>query len=52
MNFGNQKLEKSRNSDHGSTSIDWVARARRLVPVIAAAADRIESNRNAESQPT
>ncbi len=45
MNFGNREFEESRNTDPGSTSIDWVGRARRLEPVIAAAADRIESER-------
>lgn len=42
MNFSNQGL---RTSGASSASIDWVERARGVVPVIEAAIDRIESDR-------
>ena len=42
MNFSHQEV---RSSDAGSASIDWAARARDVAPVIAAAIDRIESER-------
>jgi alkylation response protein AidB-like acyl-CoA dehydrogenase len=45
MNFGNQELEKHADSAPSSTSIDWVARAIPLGPVIEAAIDRIETER-------
>ena len=45
MNFGDPSLEENGRSGSSSTSIDWVARATRLVPVIEAAIDRIESER-------
>ena len=45
MNFGKQDLEEREKTEHGTASIDWIARARDLAPVIEAASDRIESER-------
>ena len=45
MNFGNQDLKERTGTDEGSASIDWVARAREVVPVIEGAVERIESER-------
>ena len=45
MNFSKQEHEGRKTTDGGSASIDWIARAKHLVPVIDAAADRIEAER-------
>ncbi len=45
MNLSDQSLEVNGRSGTTSASIDWVARATRVVPVIEAAIDRIESER-------
>ncbi len=45
MNFEKQELEKRKKTADGTASIDWIARAKDLAPVIEAAADRIESER-------
>ncbi len=46
MSLGNTKeLEKRKTTDEGSSSVDWVERAKQLAPVLEAATDRIESER-------
>ncbi len=45
MSIADQSLEEKGSSGTSSASIDWVARATRVVPVIEAAVDRIESER-------
>ncbi len=45
MTIENQETRERNNVDETTAPIDWVARARALAPVIAAAADRIESER-------
>ncbi len=45
MNFGKQEREEREKTHAGTPSIDWIARAKDLAPVIAAASDRIESER-------
>jgi alkylation response protein AidB-like acyl-CoA dehydrogenase len=45
VNFENQNFKERTGSAAGSASIDWVARARGVVPVIEGALDRIESER-------
>jgi alkylation response protein AidB-like acyl-CoA dehydrogenase len=45
VNFGKQEREEREKTHAGTPSIDWIARAKDLAPVIEAAADRIESER-------
>ena len=45
MNFGDRSLKENGRPGSSSVSIDWVARASQLVPVIEAAIDRIELER-------
>lgn len=45
MSMDKQALEKQASADGDYPSIDWVARAKKLAPVIAGAGDRIEAGR-------